>query len=339
MPTIYLATGDGPVVLRHRAGRWQAERPLDVRSAVAMAADLRHPERVFCATKREGVWRSDDAGAGWQPVFEGIPHDSVTALAVSDAERVDGRAVVFVGTEPSAIYRSDDDGNSWRACEGLADLPSSDEWSFPPRPETHHVRWIEPDPHERGRIYVAIEAGALVQSPDGGATWIDRVPSGPYDTHQLVTHTHAPARLWSAAGDGFYESRDGGSSWQKPELGLRHRYCWSLAINSTDPGVLVLSAAAGPTQAHAASRAEAHLYRRSADGEPWREVREGLPNPAGVLAYALAADPVEPSTFYAGSAGELFRSTDAGETWHPLDVGWPDGYDGSRIHAVYAALR
>jgi hypothetical protein len=32
-------------------------------------------------------------------------------------------------------------------------------------------------------VYVAIEAGALVQSHDGGDTWIDRVDQAPYDTH------------------------------------------------------------------------------------------------------------------------------------------------------------
>ncbi len=337
MPTLYLGTGDGPIIVRNRGGRWHAERPLEVRSASAIADDPGRPGRVFCATEREGVWRSDDAGAGWQPVFVGIPHDSITALAVSDAERIDSQAVVYVGTEPSAVYRSDDGGKTWRECEALGDLPSSSTWSFPPRPHTHHVRWIEPDPHERGRIYVAIEAGALVQSPDGGTTWKDRVQSGPYDTHQLVIHPGAPGRLWSAAGDGFYASGDGGGTWRASEQGLRHRYCWSVAIDPDNPEVLVLSAAAGPMQAHDGRRAEAHLYRRTSEGEPWREITDGLPDPEGTLAYALTADPDEPGTFYAGSARELYRSTNSGSSWQRLRVEWPEGYTGARIHAIEAS--
>src|SRR3712207_8431544 len=63
-----------------------------------------------------------------------------------------------------------------------------------------------------GYIFVAIEAGALVQSRDSGKTWIDRPQRGPYDTHTLATHRKAPKRLYSSAGDGYFESFDYGRS-------------------------------------------------------------------------------------------------------------------------------
>ena len=47
------------------------------------------------------------------------------------------------------------------------------QWPFPPRPSTHHVRWIEPDVNRKEYLFVAIEAGALIKSFDGGKTWID----------------------------------------------------------------------------------------------------------------------------------------------------------------------
>ena len=37
----------------------------------------------------------------------------------------------------------------------------------------------------QGRLFAAIEAGALIRSPDCGATWQDRTAHGPRDTHQL----------------------------------------------------------------------------------------------------------------------------------------------------------
>jgi hypothetical protein len=57
-----------------------------------------------------------------------------------------------------------------------------------------------------GYVFDAIEAGALVQSHDGGKTWIDKVDLGPYDTHVLATHQKIPKRLYSSAGDGYFES-------------------------------------------------------------------------------------------------------------------------------------
>jgi hypothetical protein len=62
-------------------------------------------------------------------------------------------------------------------------------------------------------VFVAIEAGALVQSRNGGRTWIDRVKQGPYDTHTLATHKRHLNGLYSAAGDGYFESFDYGESW------------------------------------------------------------------------------------------------------------------------------
>src|SRR5436853_615068 len=82
------------------------------------------------------------------------------------------------------------------------------------------------DPAAVERLYVCIEAGALVRSPDGGRTWVDRTPDGPWDTHTLAAHPQRPGRLYSAAGDGFstpghgyQESPDGGDHWVRPDDG------------------------------------------------------------------------------------------------------------------------
>lgn len=337
MPVLYLATGDGPIVVTQESGRWRAARPLELRSATAVAADPERPERVVCATAREGAWGSDDAGATWRRVFEGAPHDRLTALAVSGSERAGGRGVVYLGTEPSRVFRSEDGGASWRALPELTELPSAGSWSFPPRPDSHHVRWLEPDPHAPGRLYAAVEAGALLRSPDGGATWRDRVPGGPRDTHRLVVRPDAPGRLLSAAGDGVFESDDAGDSWHRAERGLRHRYAWSVALVPGAPGTALLTAATSARHAHDRDRAEAHLYRRAGDGEPWREVGEGPPAPGRTRAPVLAAGTAEQGVVYAGADGGLYRSSDAGASWERLRVEGADGWTATRVHALVAA--
>src|SRR5262249_13823152 len=139
-----------------------------------------------------------------------------------------GYSKLYVGTEPSALYLSNDGGESWEKLSALNKLQSSNSWSFPPRPWTSHIRWIEPDANSLGYIFVAIEAGALVQSRDGGKTWRDRVKQGPYDTHTLSTHKLAPMRLYSSAGDGYFESLDYGESWSSPSKGIKHHYLFGL---------------------------------------------------------------------------------------------------------------
>lgn len=151
-----------------------------------LAADALVHGRAWCGTHRGGVFRSDDGGKSWKSV--GLAGRLIMAIAASPVER----DVVWVGTEPSEVWRSADAGTTWEQTSRLETLASSSEWSFPPRPDTHHVRWIACHPLEPERLWVAIEAGALVSTTDGGRTWRDRVTGGPWDTHELAVHRNAP---------------------------------------------------------------------------------------------------------------------------------------------------
>jgi hypothetical protein len=78
-------------------------------------------------------------------------------------------------------------------------------------------------------VFVAVEAGALVRSPDSGEHWDDRTPDGPFDTHTLLMHPLAPDRLYAAAGDGlrspergYNERYDGGITWHGSAEGRQH---------------------------------------------------------------------------------------------------------------------
>ncbi|HKK28663.1 MAG TPA: hypothetical protein VKB18_11315 [Gemmatimonadota bacterium] len=262
--------------------------------------------RAWCGTV-DGVLRSEDAGATWEPA--GLDGEEVTALAASRSEP----GVTWAGTEPSAVHRSEDGGASWTRAEGLLDLPSSPSWSFPPRPETHHVRWIAPHPAEPGRLWVAIEAGALVTTPDGGRTWRDRVPGGPYDTHEIAIHPGRPDSLRISAGDGYYESDDGGRTWRSPEEGLDVGYLRSVAIDPGDPDVVVVSAASHAHAAYASGRSDGRLYRRAAGG-PWERVVAGWPEEPETIAPLLAPGR-EPGELWAADERGVHRSADGGRSW------------------------
>ncbi len=263
MTTIYLASHDSLICVRGGNGHWEARRQLHGRAPRSLAVDRHRPERVWCGTAGDGLWRSVDAGASWHRAGAGLAAAHVSAVAVSPHERAGEDGVVYAGTDPSALFRSEDGGATWEELTALRALPSASSWSFPPRPETSHVRWITLDPSEGTTLYVCIEAGALVRSRDGGRTWLDRMPGGPLDTHTLEVHPEVPGRLYSAAGDGvmgghgYNESWDGGDSWTHPEGGLEHHYLYGLAVDPGDPGTVVVSAAESPRAAHDPGRASA----------------------------------------------------------------------------------
>ena len=335
MTVLFVAVRDSLLVVSDASGRWIAEERFVGKSRLMCATtDPRNPERVYCGTASDGLWRSDDLGRSWSRVGEGAIHQRVTAVAVSSTERgVDGNAVLYAGTEPTALYRSADAGETWEERHALLALPSAPSWSFPPRPDTSHVRWIAPDPLVPQRIFVAIEAGALVTSTDAGLTWTDRRPDGPYDTHTLVVHPRATGRLYSAAGDGYFESTTSGVSWERREDGLRHRYAYGLAVEPDDAETVLISAARSAMSAHSAERAESWIYRRTA-GEPWRVVSRGLPEAGGTTISSLVADPHDPGVVYAANNRGVYRSADMGESWGRLGIGWAAELEAERVAGV-----
>jgi photosystem II stability/assembly factor-like uncharacterized protein len=334
---LYLATDCGLAVARRQNGTWGVQLGLAGLVAQCVAADPERPERVYCGTFDRGLWTSGDAGTSWRAAGPGIAHPAVMAVAVSTLERVDSIAVVWAGTEPSALFRSDDGGRSWRECPTLRSLPSAPTWSFPPRPWTSHVRWIAPDAHEATWLFVGIELGGVMRSMDSGQSWEDRKPGGQHDAHTLRTHPGAPGWVYEASGGGYAESHDAGASWRREDEGLRHRYTWGLAVDPADPETIVISAADGPRQAHDAGAAESHLYRRTA-GEPWKEVSDGLPGPQGTRTLVLATNAAEPHSFYAATRdGQVFRSADAGRSWEPLPLSWPEGHRVGNVEALCVA--
>jgi photosystem II stability/assembly factor-like uncharacterized protein len=172
-------------------------------------------------------------------------------------------------------------------------------------------------------VFVAIEAGAFVRTFDGGRTWHDRVRDGPYDTHTAVTHPLAPGRIYSAAGDGYFESTDAGDSWRSPEDGLKHRYLVGVAGDPADPDTVIVSATDGPGSAYWPRWAKAYVYRRTGL-KRWEQTMSGLPEAKGTTASRFATHAGEPGVIYAANNLGLFRSDDAGRSWKALDLPLPE---------------
>jgi hypothetical protein len=292
----YACTRDALVRLRDGG----AEPVLEGAGAVCVAA---RGARVLAGTRERGALLSDDAGDTWEPLE--LPEPGVSAVAIGAAD-----GALYAGTEPSRVFVARD-GGPFLELEALQDIPSRGEWSYPPRPWTHHVRWIAPDPHRAERLLVGIELGGVMYSDDGGATFTDHRPGAQRDAHCIVWHPEADGRAYEAAGGGAAWSRDGGRTWDPADRGRDLRYCWALAVDPADPERWYVSAASGPGSAHAGARARGRLYR-------WHDgAWETLPIAPNTMTYALVATDGE---LLAGlSDGRILRSGDHGDSWD--DVG------------------
>jgi len=326
--TLYLATARGLAVVTGAGENWRGEVCLDEFQIQCVAADPNRNGVAYCGTFGNGMFRSEEGGRTWS-ALSGFEEPNVMALTAAH----DG--AVYAGTELSAIYRSEDGGETWYQLHTLMTLPSAKTWSFPPRPETHHVQSILPSLVRPGRLHVAIEAGALVRSNDAGVTWCDRVSGSPKDTHSLAVHSQDPTRLHSAAGDGYFESVDDGDSWKRMTDGLEHQYCWSIAVSFADPTKLLLTASNSAFGAHYKDSARSFVYRRSGNNA-WQLLCDGLPKPQGSRIAVVTASHVEPGIFYCSTEGRVYRSADEGVRWQELRVQWNN--DTQTEHAINMAF-
>ena len=305
MTRILVAT-ESDVVLLSSDGRNASARGLS--RPTCLAADPLVRGRAWCGTHRGGVFRSDDGGISWRPV--GLEGRLIMSVAASPTER----DVVWVGTEPSEVWWSADGGDTWQQTSNLMTLQSSSQWSFPPKPDTHHVRWIACHPREPGRLWVAIEAGALITTTDGGRTWRDRVLDGPWDTHELAIHPEAPETLRVSAGDGYFESDDGGATWRSPSEGLEVGYLRSVAIAPDRSDVVIVSASSGPYKAYGAGVSDGRLYRRVVNGR-WERIRNGWPDPPRTIAPLLVSGE---GKLWAADERGVHASDDTGVSWRTV---------------------
>jgi BNR/Asp-box repeat len=153
-----------------------------------------------------------------------------------------------------------------------------------------------------------------MRSIDGGATWQDHCPGAQPDVHSLASHPGVPGHAYEAGGGGAALSTNGGETWQPADEGLDRRYTWSVAVEPDDPDCWYLSASSGPYAAHGGRDPQARIYRRR-DGEPWRPLAGGLPEPLPAT-YALLATG---GRLFAGLAdGQIWESRDGGDSWAAL---------------------
>jgi hypothetical protein len=275
---------------------WSAHPLIEDVAAGCVATD---GERVLVGTQGDGALISEDRGGSWEGLD--LPERDVLSVAISPAD-----GALYAGTEPSRLFVSRD-GGPWTELEALQRIPSRDQWSFPPRPWTHHVRWIAPDPHVGERLLVGIELGGLMFSDDGGATITDHRPGAKRDTHFIAWHPVAEGRAYQAAGDGAAWSEDGGLTWEPIDAGRDLPYCWALAVDPATPEQWHVAAASGPGAAHAGVGARGGLYRW--EGDSWRK----LAVPGESIPYALARSD---GTLIAGMAdGRVLSSADGGDSW------------------------
>ena len=74
--------------------RWRLAGPFRAGRTVTATGVPGHPDRFYFGAVGGGVWRSDNAGRTWEPIFDSQPVASIGAIAVAPSDP----KVLYVGS-------------------------------------------------------------------------------------------------------------------------------------------------------------------------------------------------------------------------------------------------
>ncbi|MGH7475631.1 MAG: VPS10 domain-containing protein [Longimicrobiales bacterium] len=282
-----------------------------------------HPDTIFVGASTGGVWRSEDGGITWTPIFDDQSMLGVGAVAVFQPDPV----IVWVGAGEgnprnsagvgNGIYKSVDFGATWTHL-GLE--------------RSERIHRVLTHPSDPGIVYVGAmgpawsdgEERGVYRTRDGGDTW-ERVlyvdeRTGVAD---LVMDPRDPNTLFAAMwefrrwpwffqsggpGSGLYVTRDAGDSWT--------RLTAQDGLPAGDLGRIgVAFARSDPRIVTALIEAERSALVRSYDGgRTWRTLNDEPGIASRPFYYAdIRVDPRDANRIY-DLSGRLGVSEDEGRT-------------------------
>jgi hypothetical protein len=288
------------------------------------------------------VATSDDLGATWQepeasPVA--FPESAGTALERiwQFAPSPTAPNVVYAGTQPSALFRSDDGGATFQLVTGLWEHPHRPSWGAGFGGQAIHT--VLPHPSDPDRILVAMSTGGVYRTDDGGANWSpankgikayffpDPWPEFGQCVHKVARDAGDPDRLYAQNHHGVYRSDNGGDSWDSIADGLPTDFGFTMVAHRTKPGVVYTFPVEADGRRYPPGF-RCRVYRSTDAGASWDMLSEGLPDgdfyPV-VLRDAMCVDDSDPAGVYFGTrSGEVFGSSDEGNTWSLVADHLPD---------------
>ncbi len=290
-------------------------------------AVISDPNIIYAAAASGGIWKSENAGLTWQPIFDEQDYASIGVLAINQQNP----SIIWVGTGEGnvrnstsiggGIYKSIDAGKTWKNM-GLKGTERINRIALhPTNPNIAYAAalgtlWSENN--DRG-IYKTVDGGntwqkILFVDNKTGASDIKMDPTNPNKLYASMWQFRRwPYRFESGGeGSGLYISNDGGETWEQKtqDDGLPEGELGRITLDIAE---------SQPNTVYALVEAEKSALIRSDDGgDSWYTVNETTKIADRPFYYSeIEVDPNDPDTIY-NIATFITRSIDGGKNFSKL---------------------
>src|SRR5580765_8112414 len=311
-----------------RSLHWRSIGPFRGGRTRAVSGVPSQPNVFYIGVCNGGVWKTNDYGRTWQPIFDDQPTGSIGAIAVAQSDP----NVVYVGSGEGlhrpdlsvgdGIYKSTDAGKTWTHL-GLRDGQQIPQLAVDPRDPNKVFAAVAGHPYgpnkERG-IYRTTDGGQNFQkvlpTADDENIGASDVLIDPTDS-SIVYATLWEARqgpwengAWNGSNGGIFKSTDGGVTFQQLTGGLPKDIIQAhIAIADSNPKRLFASVGFKPNSVA--------LFRSDDAGQTWTQATTDT-RPAGRIGGGDLSvprfNPKDPDTIIVTST-VTWKSTDGGKTW------------------------
>jgi photosystem II stability/assembly factor-like uncharacterized protein len=266
-------------------------------------------EGTLYAAAGASLFKSTDGGLTWA-ALSAPPPCCVSALVIDPQNA----ATIYAVSGAAGIFKSPDGGGSWSPAN--SGLPVDNAGNV-------GVTSLAMNPQDSSTLYAGIgrQGAGLFQSTDGGASWTPASPGLPDGAVMaLALDPQSPNTIYvSTLTSGVFQSMDGGATWASINNGLGfsindgYDYISVLAVDPHDSSVLYTAPHYG------SSTDDSALFVSTDAGADWHAVNalsiSDEDTGVGIIVAALASDPNNPGTVYAGSSAGIYLSTDFGASW------------------------
>jgi len=289
------------------------------------------------------IQRSNDGGTTWEAVgnkfvydggptthkwYDGTPHPWEFARVWHLEPSLTDADTVYAGVQDAALFRSTDAGQNWQELPGLRAHKSGPDWQ--PGAGGLCLHTIVLDPHNRGRMFIAISAAGAFRSDDEGATWrpINRglhsegIPKGDAEVghcvHRIAMHRSRPDVLFMQKHWDVMRTDDAGESWHEVSGNLPTDFGFTIDVHAHEPETIFVVPIKSDSE-HFPPDGKLRVYRSRSGGNEWEALTNGLPQRdcyVNVLRDAMAVDTLDSCGVYFGTTGgQVYASSDAGDSW------------------------